>query len=185
MERRAVVAVWPAMACLKYVLASVLTVFLLRISPCTSAVVQQGGWASLGTGSIGPREFAVMGAFYQAPTVSGTVGKRMLVLYGGDDGSTSKNDLWFYDVGKEAKIFLIYTKNLFSPRLLDCAEPSESSPCHDWPMWMRCRALALPPTLRFRYSCRTPKKRFRKHNFFREQEESRSGVDHLATPYTR
>jgi len=42
-----------------------------------------------------------MGAFYQPPTISGTVGKRMVVLYGGNSqAGTGLTDLWYFDVGK-------------------------------------------------------------------------------------
>lgn len=57
------------------------------------------GWNNLGAQTPGLREESIMGAFYQPPAFQGSVGKRILVLYGGDQGNNVFSDVWFYDVG--------------------------------------------------------------------------------------
>jgi len=89
-------------------LLSLFLLFLLRVDGATAYTL--GQWTTL-TSSSGPvkRASPIMGAFYQPPVFQGSVGKRMLVLFGGDNGALSAqtpyNDLWYYDVGTVMEIF--------------------------------------------------------------------------------
>jgi len=79
-------------------LLEVAIVLFLCLLDCVS-----GAWTTL-TPTPGGRDGAILGAFYKSPPVSGQVGKRILVLYGGTSNSNvwagGQSDLWFYDVGR-------------------------------------------------------------------------------------
>jgi len=94
-----------------------LLVLLSGYLPVTSGGSPGTFLTSLST-SPGGRDSAIMGAFYRPPTVSGTVGKRLLALYGGNATTTAMNDLWYYDVGRFKMVKLSFPAFFFCEHLL-------------------------------------------------------------------
>jgi len=114
-----------------------------------------GGWASL-IDAPGPRDGAILGSFYLPPTVSGTVGKRMLVLFGGNASMGPLTDVWFYDVGKiPSPLYqLPPTNNFFadfSSPIMETAGTSQPTTASRVPVWVRRGRLQLSEVICFWY----------------------------------